>query len=708
MSVQIVTKNSATAGSAPAEDALVKGELAINVKDQKLFSKDADGNVFELADGKILADDPRYVKKAGGASAQTITGSGGLKTNGLLASDRGISVSGGSFAQISEGVLSSNNSGAAQTFLCAGGADGTLGIDSRGIAYVNSPSADATLNISSKTDSAYIGVRYIRNGSIKTDKSNEYGYYTNLPIVDGANTVDKVAGFYTGIPSDRKSGDTSIGYEHNLQISTVAGQSNFGFVGTGNAPNFYAGSTYIGGSTARNTLELWLSTLTEEQREEYDAGTYPAPANVTTPGDGSYARQWWYDQQSPENKKRIDDGELEYPSDFEAADFTDTFALGDNTNINLLSTGDGYFANSISGCGGDAEFYFRGSGGTQRAALKLNWDGDSAEAGCFYVVHKSDNNVIIDYDGNAYFAGKCGIGAEDPQELLHVQNLDTTNDKDLNYAVFSGPGGNTPGLYIGGNNTTVSTGDAARYSFINSESTNGTDRPLYFQTGGTNRICINQSGDVGVGVDDPETKFHVSDPSLARVLIKNTGDDSDYRVASIRCAFDDGSASDVLVYRPTGEPASNAFMSIRLGGTTFSNEKIRILPNGNIGIDESDPQVKLDVNGDIKSDNVTFRIAPENPDNYVTTTEEYEETIRVPVDDGVATADTVDGSSEVQYEEQTVTKTREIKTYVGPELDVKETLLGITGALEGLKAAAASASTCEELRSAIETALANI
>ena len=41
-------------------------------------------------------------------------------------------------------------------------------------------------------------------------------------------------------------------------------------------------------------------------------------------------------------------------------------------------------------------------------------------------------------------------------------------------------------------------------------------------------------------------------------------------------------------------------------------------------------------------------------------------------------------------------------------MDVKSVLLKLTGALETLKTAAASATTCEELRGAIETALADV
>ena len=74
----------------------------------------------------------------------------------------------------------------------------------------------------------------------------------------------------------------------------------------GSAPNFLAGDTYIGGDTTRNTFDLWKSTLTEEQLEQLTAGTLAIPANVSSPGDGSFVRQWWYDQQSAEDQALID------------------------------------------------------------------------------------------------------------------------------------------------------------------------------------------------------------------------------------------------------------------------------------------------------------------------------------------------------------------------------------------------------------------
>ena len=53
MATKIIIKNSAVEGKVPDGTAIDAAELAINLKDQKLYSKDADGNVFELGNSNI-------------------------------------------------------------------------------------------------------------------------------------------------------------------------------------------------------------------------------------------------------------------------------------------------------------------------------------------------------------------------------------------------------------------------------------------------------------------------------------------------------------------------------------------------------------------------------------------------------------------------------------------------------------------------------
>ena len=163
-------------------------------------------------------------------------------------------------------------------------------------------------------------------------------------VVDQYNMLISVRSFGQSVLNTNGLG---IGVESKIANYTSDGRSTYNFFAGGNAPNFFEGNTYIGGTATRSTRELWESTLTEEQQEQLSAGTLAIPANVSTPGDGSFVRQWWYDQQSAEDQALIDAGELDYPKNFQAANFTDTFDLGENTNINLLKNGLGEFGGGV-------------------------------------------------------------------------------------------------------------------------------------------------------------------------------------------------------------------------------------------------------------------------------------------------------------------------------------------------------------------------
>ena len=132
----------------------------------------------------------------------------------------------------------------------------------------------------------------------------------------------------------------------------------------------------------------------------------------------------------------------------------------------------------------------------------------------------------------------------------------------------------------------------------------------------------------------------------------------------------------------TRENDSDAiYVGYQLGN---ANTTFRVTANGNATFA-----------GDITAGNVTFNLETDNPDNYTTTTEEYTETeyytVEVPVverpgvgtadiQDGVSTADLVDGDereTQTITKSREVTKTREVKTYTGPTMEVKEELLAL-------------------------------
>ena len=85
--------------------------------------------------------------------------------------------------------------------------------------------------------------------------------------------------------------------------------------------------------------------------------------------------------------------------------------------------------------------------------------------------------------------------------------------------------------------------------------------------------------------------------------------------------------------------------------------------------------------------------SPDNDDNYTVTTEEYEEeeelTPYVPaVEEVVGPLGNVlvAGVPAVEATYQTVTKTREIRTYTGPTLDVKERLQNLISRIDAIEA----------------------
>jgi hypothetical protein len=313
-------------------------------------------------------------------------------------------------------------------------------------------------------------------------------------IVTGVNNdtsnIQSIAGYYAQNSIGARGSLLNYGFLSDLDQTaddTTEGKQNYNFAALGTAPNFFQGDTYIGGTTTRNTRELWESLLTEEQKEELAAGTLVVPADVSTPGDGEFARQWWYDQQDEETQALIDAGELDYPEHFQAANFVDTFDLGVTTNINLLaSDGRGEFSGGVKVTGGNI------------------LDGTYGVAAPFHLELYSARGVrTTSFVPNAFHSGNVGSGLTSSTTLdygaslvngavIGVQNIEilnaTTSD---NIAIFSSKGSSTnspssnPGWcasFLAAADTTF--GSDANYgfaSFLNTDS----DKNYNFYADGT-------------------------------------------------------------------------------------------------------------------------------------------------------------------------------------------------------------------------------
>ena len=96
MASTIVTKNSSTASAVPVAGDLTKGELAVNVTDKKLYTKDNGGSVVKLV-GSLGNQEASAVAVTGGAIDGTTVGSTTAAAGAFttLAASSSVTLSGG-------------------------------------------------------------------------------------------------------------------------------------------------------------------------------------------------------------------------------------------------------------------------------------------------------------------------------------------------------------------------------------------------------------------------------------------------------------------------------------------------------------------------------------------------------------------------------------------------------------------------------------
>ena len=299
--------------------------------------------VVSLINSNQTVTDGRYLRLDVDAAAQSVESTAGVSYKGLTQHEAGVNVTGGDFASVNNGLV--YGGGSRRLWLVDNDVN-VLGVKGNDAGNAIAISSNVQLKTISSSNSSVYQADYFGVGH-EGEVSNFLGVYSSPDLLaDGGKANCFKANANTTLTADNV---TLAGFRNSITSGQVSGANSqtFAFLNTWETPSFHKGNYYIGGDIARNTRELWEFTLTEEQQEQLTAGTLAIPANVSTPGNGEFVRQWWYDQQSAEDQALIDAGELEYPSHFQAANFTDTFALGDKTNINLESTGGAVFQDSV-------------------------------------------------------------------------------------------------------------------------------------------------------------------------------------------------------------------------------------------------------------------------------------------------------------------------------------------------------------------------
>ena len=192
--------------------------------------------------------------------------------------------------------------------------------------------------------------------------------------------------------------------------------------------------------------------------------------------------------------------------------------------------------------------------------------------------------MALKFLNSGYFAGKVGIGADDPLYQLQVQDRihieDTTSQQPK---ISFSENTNTSGEFVLEYNGAG--GGAGNYVTFYSEVSGWVGKG-----GGFNYIP--QNGYVGIGTTSPSEKLSVSGNILAQdsgVLAGINGDKDGF-------IFHDLYTGSGNYYGYKAFSGGNTRLSI----VTDASERLTVLADGNVGIGTASPDAKLEVSGEIK------------------------------------------------------------------------------------------------------------
>ena len=259
MSQVFKIKNSTEAGKAPAAGDLKTAELALNLADQKLYSKDASGTVFEIGtDG-----DTRYLSKVNDDTA-----AGAITFEDQTTHEAGISVTGEPdttdgtviYKDLSDNTafFSNTTANGASRIQLAG--TGIVGIVSR---TDDTTGVFAGGELTNTSDDLYL---FRQQASLPTTAKAVNGI-TSWIIGAGSNLTGTVRLFNAELgPNNIPTASTVYGYFANAQIgqeatssgigfysniSQNAGKDNFNFYSANTAPSFFAGKFIVADDPAK-------------------------------------------------------------------------------------------------------------------------------------------------------------------------------------------------------------------------------------------------------------------------------------------------------------------------------------------------------------------------------------------------------------------------------------------------------------------------
>ena len=190
-------------------------------------------------------------------------------------------------------------------------------------------------------------------------------------------------------------------------------------------------------------------------------------------------------------------------------------------------------------------------------------------------------NLYMDGTAQNYFAGNVGIGTTEPAVPLHISTAVETLTTVQQFTGTSWGGGEQIDVKF-------ARGESAIASLICTLDASTTTGSLGIATGGTERLRVNASGNVGIG-NNGGVKLDVQGPIAARSFIT---------VAQTSAAIFEYNSNTAKI-RAFGATAGTGIIDFQTGGGGGSIDAfaMRIDSSQNVGIGRTSPASRLDVNG---------------------------------------------------------------------------------------------------------------
>ena len=454
--------------------------------------------------------------------------------------------------------------------------------------------------------------------------------------------------------------------------------------------------------TTSNELKYWSGTAWETVTvEPADGEGYvkvsgdTMTGQLTLPGGGSGAEAI----QVQEVEALINASDTGAGKYVEVAgdNMTGDLTLGTDKITLDASEGSAEFAGRISGNG---ECFLGDNNSDPRGYLKIVNNSTNEDDDAIRITDTANNNVAkVRVDGSAEFSGRvlCGTSVNPNigtgswlQDNGGIYTTRPAGSSDSAFTAYQQGGADSPTVEINADGSAEFAdsvkaltifADSARFA---GQVTSGADPSGGAGTG----AILNQTGVVKAGRtadnDVVWQGFHVGE-SLATSTITASGAatfDSTVKQGDFNGGRTDAVGSVLLdeggiatqYAQATTASTARAFRVYH-----GNSEKVTVFADGSA--DFADGAFKINVDGTTTPANVVFELERDNDANYTTTTEEYKEQELdkpyVPaVDPVVGPRGNVitEGVPAQEATYKTVTKTREVKTYSGPTLDVKDEL----------------------------------